>query len=73
MKRRRKLPDPDEDVRPVQLGTDETRRAMEHASGVRDEALRRDKDVQEVARRLREVRERNHFGELITQVLRHGR
>lgn len=54
-------------------GSEETRNALRHASSMRDDALRRDKDIKQVSGRLREVRERNHFGELITKVLTEGK
>lgn len=55
--------------RASQPGSDATRDAMKRASDARAEALRRDPEVREVSDRLREVRRRNHFGELITRVL----
>ena len=56
--------------RSSQPGCEETRDALKRASDVRADALRRDPEVREVSERLREVRQRNHFGDLITQVLR---
>ena len=59
--------------RASQGGCDETREAMRTASGARADALRRDSEVKEVSTRLREIRQQNHFGELLTQVLKEGR
>ena len=56
-----------------QSGTEETRAAIAHALEVRRDAIHRSHEIEHVAERLREVRRRNHFGELLTRVLKEGK
>lgn len=56
-----------------QPGSEETREAIKRASEIRDDAIQRSHAVEDVTDRLREVRRRNHFAELITKVIEKGK
>ena len=59
--------------RASQPGTEETRAAIEHASEIRADAVHRGREIEDVAERLREIRRKNHFGEILTKVIKEGK